>query len=526
VSYSYDNADEQLSETQTISGSGGGTKTMSYTYNADGFLNSLTYPSGGTISYSYTGRNQPAAITDGSTPALVNYRYDLNGNCILKTLKNGTSTAYAYDDDNNTLTVNHSLNSTSFARFDYGYDNVHRRTFMQRDLNKGDVYSYDAVDQLTSTLYDATNPGSSPSSPARTIAYGLDAAGNRTSVTDNSVPTSYTVNSLNEYTVVGGNTITNNGNGDLATGNGWTYQYDAQDRLISASNGTTSELFSYDALNRNVQRTINGTRNYFYFDGWSLIEEKDSADALQQRYVHGAMTDEMISKTQSSTVTYYHEDALGNVVRLTNAGGAVVEQYTYDAFGAPVIRDGSGTLLTNSAFANRFLFTGREYLPEIGLYDYRNRTYHPVLGRFLQTDPLRFDADDLNLYRYVFNNPVNLSDPLGFEGLGGENGTKDEPPCKEKKDKGNARYGKMKVKGSNANGKARLVSAPFECCVCNEWVGIDNIFIEFDLEKKLDDVKHDFRQKMIDLCFKAAYPPKKKEDPKADPKKDDDKGKK
>jgi RHS repeat-associated protein len=64
------------------------------------------------------------------------------------------------------------------------------------------------------------------------------------------------------------------------------------------------------------------------------------------------------------------------------------------------------------------LFTGREWLSQVGLYDYRNRVYSASIGRFLQTDPIRFSAGDVNLYRYVGNNPVNLADPLGLWGIG------------------------------------------------------------------------------------------------------------
>jgi len=64
------------------------------------------------------------------------------------------------------------------------------------------------------------------------------------------------------------------------------------------------------------------------------------------------------------------------------------------------------------------MFTGREWIAEVGLYDYRNRVYSAELGRFIQTDPIRFDAGDVNLYRYVFNGPINLSDPLGLWGIG------------------------------------------------------------------------------------------------------------
>jgi len=67
-----------------------------------------------------------------------------------------------------------------------------------------------------------------------------------------------------------------------------------------------------------------------------------------------------------------------------------------------------------AGFQNRFLFTGREWLGQAGIYDYRNRLYSASLGRFLQTDPIRFEAGDVNLYRYVGNDPVNLWDPFGL----------------------------------------------------------------------------------------------------------------
>ena len=61
------------------------------------------------------------------------------------------------------------------------------------------------------------------------------------------------------------------------------------------------------------------------------------------------------------------------------------------------------------------MFTGREYLGTIQLYDYRNRTYSPKWGRFIEVDPIRFEGRDLNLYRYVRNWVMELIDPLGLD---------------------------------------------------------------------------------------------------------------
>jgi hypothetical protein len=43
--------------------------------------------------------------------------------------------------------------------------------------------------------------------------------------------------------------------------------------------------------------------------------------------------------------------------------------------------------------------------------------YNPLLGRFMQDDPLGFDAGDTNLYRFEGDNPVDRADPSGLIGI-------------------------------------------------------------------------------------------------------------
>ncbi|MBX7157596.1 MAG: hypothetical protein K1X66_04330 [Verrucomicrobiae bacterium] len=428
IYYDYDSANELISEISVVKGFPEKI-SVAYTYDLDGNRKNLIYPSDLALSYDYTGRNQIKNITQNKD-LLASYDYDKSGN--RKTLighQSLVTSYYDHDPVNHITRVEHQTEEDFIGRFDYGYNQVHQRKWVKRNQQKGDYYQYDKIGQVTTIGYNTPDINNINLSE-KIEGFQYDAVGNRQiqSITSNQkTQTSYGVNNLNQYTTTFSDqqsafSYDANGNLTAVTSNQLpvaSYVYDSQNRLTSANSVNSVAKFSYDARNRVVKREINGVATYYIWDGWNLIEERKANGDLIYRYIHGPRVDELISRTDAKQeAIFYHHDALGNVTYLTNPKGQLIEQYEYDVFGQPKIYNASHQSLVTSYYQNRFLFTGREYLPELGLYDYRNRIYSPSLGRFLQTDPIRFDAGDVNLYRYVGNDPVDWVDPNGLAPFG------------------------------------------------------------------------------------------------------------
>jgi RHS repeat-associated protein len=161
----------------------------------------------------------------------------------------------------------------------------------------------------------------------------------------------------------------------------------------------------YDGLNRCIARQINGVVTLLYYNGWHITEEFDGSGSQQARNYYGTAPDEILGMLRGGITYMFQRDVVGTIVRLTNPAGQEVESYTYGPFGIPLQTSGVG---------NRFMFTGREWLSQVALYDYRNRMYSPMIGRFIQTDATRFRAGDINLNRYCGNGYTYAIDPNGL----------------------------------------------------------------------------------------------------------------
>jgi RHS repeat-associated protein len=87
----------------------------------------------------------------------------------------------------------------------------------------------------------------------------------------------------------------------------------------------------------------------------------------------------------------------------------------YDSFGAVTVLNASWTVLGGSASAWIYLHQGGRVDGVSGLVHFRNRDYSVTLGRWATMDPIRYAAGDLDLYRFVSNNPLILTDAAGLE---------------------------------------------------------------------------------------------------------------
>ena len=166
----------------------------------------------------------------------------------------------------------------------------------------------------------------------------------------------------------------------------------------------TLSSFKYDPFGRRIYKSSSAGTSIFASDGDNLIEQTNSSGTAVARYEQGLNIDEPLAMLNSGATSYYHADGLGSVTSLSSSAGSLAQTYTFDSFGR---QTGSSGSLTNP-----FQYTAREFDSETSLYYYRARYYDPNSGRFVSDDPIRIRGG-INLYAYVRNDPVRLTDPLG-----------------------------------------------------------------------------------------------------------------
>lgn len=248
------------------------------------------------------------------------------------------------------------------------------------------------------------------------ISYEYDAAGNRTRKVDNltAAVTTYTYDAANqlqtEQTAGGTTTYTFDAAGNMATiatpsTDVTTYVWDAENRrtAVQTPGGSTEAAYNADGLRVRMGDT------QFLWDGQAYLAETDLAASTQTLYtVQPSRFGRLISQKRSSSMgsEWFHFDALGSTVNVSDQNQTVPERYIYDAW---------GNLLSSNSFKPGFLFVGSlgyHHNSSDSLLYVRQRWLNPSLAAFVSRDSRGFGSQG-DRYIYVDNQPVKLIDPSG-----------------------------------------------------------------------------------------------------------------
>ncbi len=467
IAYNYDLLNRETGESWYNAG-GTQVNTLTFTYDADNnLLTAANNTARSTMAYDALDRTGSVQAPFG---AVLTYSYDAADNRTLVQDSFGATTTRTYDVLNRVTTMQFGGSGQTTLREDFTYtvrDQVASQTRYSDLAGTTEIgsssFTYDSVGRLTnlqhlngagSNLANYTNTydlasritaetlnGSAPTSynydatdeltNDSQVTYTYDLNGNRTM-------TGYATGPANEMTSDGtwdyfydknGNQV---GKQNPSTGEVFSYGYDNRNRLVSAQDTTTSGVqmqatYVYDAPGQRIEKDVwagSTTTTRFAYDGRQIWADLTSSNSLQTRYVRGDRVLELLARIVSGTAAWFLADWMGSVRNVVDNTGAVIDTITYDGYG-------NITNERNPATGGQYKYDGYRYDSETGLYRpdaTTARYYNPLTGlwvgrdqfQFLLLDLEGFSAGDTNLYRYVFNDPTNSTDPTGCQSnLGG-----------------------------------------------------------------------------------------------------------
>ena len=363
-----------------------------------------------TIAYGYSDIGRFSSVTSavGSVTSVSNYSY-LPGSDLLAGWANNASFSVArtYEPNRDLLTsVTNAFGGAPLPSYAYVSDALGRRVSRQDSVGEANSFGYNIRSELVGASMGTNQYG-----------YAYDPIGNRMVATNNAEAFTYAANALNQYTNILEGAAPSaplyDLDGNLTNYNGWTFTWDAENRLIAAVNGSTVVSNCYDFMSRRVSKTVNGDSRQFVYDGWNLAQEDTAAGT--NAYVWGLNLSGslqgaggiggLLCATLNGTQAFYFFDANGNVSDLADVSGNNLAHYEYDPYGNIAQQSGS------EASANPFRFSSKYTDDETGLLYYGFRFYNPVLGRWASRDPIE-ENGGWNIYGFVNNRTEDAFDDL------------------------------------------------------------------------------------------------------------------
>jgi RHS repeat-associated protein len=451
TAWSYDSLGNILTEKRTINGQ---TKTMSYTYNYDGSIATITYPGNRTVTYNVGNAQRPTSAQDttNSINFVTNGTYAPPGGP--GSFQNGSSLVSTYFYNNRLEPCRISVKNTGTApstcasatagtvfdlTFSYVSGNNGNTATQTNNVTSGRTqnYTYDPLNRLLTAQASASSGGDcwgqsfGNGGPPPTMA--ADALANlfySTSTQCSSPQPRFTVNGNNQFTGTG---ISYDSDGDMTQDTVYSYTYNAENRIITATGMTGGPYcYTYDGNGLRVMKahanggsctgTVTVDMLYWRNIAGNTIAETDGSgsttNSSYNEYLFFAGRRIAQSNPSSGSVYYYFVDHLGSTRVVTTATGTACYEVDYLPYG----NENTPSGFTNTC-STRYRFTGYERDAETAYgtsagNDYAfARYYNSRLGRFMTGDPLGGDTSDpqtLNRYSYVRNNSLNAVDPSGM----------------------------------------------------------------------------------------------------------------
>jgi RHS repeat-associated protein len=252
-----------------------------------------------------------------------------------------------------------------------------------------------------------------------TGAWDLSLGGDWRSVTYDGVTETRAHDAAHELTARNAQPLAYDQRGNLTTDSeGRVFTWDSENRLTSVfpttlTNGALAATFVYDTQWRRVgkkeYRWSAGAwhlkvDSHYIYDDWNLVAEevRKPQTSFTNYFVWGQEISGSLQGAggiggalcvaRNTARFYYHYQANGNVMALTDADGAVAARYVYSPYGSLLSATGS------VAMSNPIRFSTKYTDDETGLVYYGYRYYSPGLGRWVSKDPLEEEGSDLTRF--------------------------------------------------------------------------------------------------------------------------------